>query len=652
TLTPSAPGNPLAVAADNQVTVSWGSVTTNVNPPGGPAAGLAGYRLYRSTDPTMAGEVLIANEFALPISETVGGGTSHTTQYVDNDANTLVGGGGPNNCQIYYYTVTVVDRCNTPSARSTVQSVKPDSTVSPGVTPPDNGKKPPTPTLTYLEAGDDTSVAILKWSVPAPSSSESIPVGVRIYYRVQGASGWTLSTDIPTPSLPATGEYIINGLASNTNYDVKVASYDDLGTGCGDETPSATGEVFTGACAPSLLPVKNANHLIYPGTTASGSPVPTDGTAVVGLLSATATRFITWVADPTDCTPDSSIFGDQGFDYKNPPAYGSVAYNNVVVPPTSAQVQFYINDPGPPAVSYTADARYGTAASGLNPGNVPFPNNSANIDYAPRYADGYYHFPNYLDSTHLDTSKFCDASYDFKVVAVDGEQYTAEATTRLAIKNGGIEVDTAKTVTSDITTVDDFHHIVRFGIKNSNSVLDLKLNKITLTWSNANAYLEKLEVLKVDKTTGLGNWEWTDITPSTRAGSGTEITLKSVLPLMKADTSNTDDEGYIRLTFKDSPAGIGPVTIFADMRALGVGTNETITILNLKQQDAAAPGTTCTTTTAGSVNVHRNPTIGGTVQNQPAADTVPSQTRAAKVVPAGQTVTVTTAVTAESGIPL
>ncbi|TPW11943.1 MAG: hypothetical protein FD129_1560, partial [bacterium] len=418
-------------------------------------------------------------------------------------------------------------------------------------------------------------------------------------------------------------------------------------TGCGDETPSAIGEIFTGACAPSLLPAKNGNHSIYPGTTASGSPVPTDGSAVVGLLSASATRFITWVADPTDCTPNSSIFGDQGFDYKNPPGYLEVAADLATM--TSAQVQFYINDPGPPAVSYTANTRYGTTATGTNTGNGPFPNNGANIDYAPRYADGYYHFPNYQDLTHLDTSKLCDASHDFKVVAVDGEQYTAEATTRVAIKNGGIEVDAAKTVTSDITTVDDFHHIVRFGIKNTNAVKDLKLNKITLRWSNPNAKLEKLEVLAADKTTVLGKWDSVGGTPAGRQEFGTVLTLNPVPTLMKASSTNTDDEGYIRLTFKDFS---GTVASGADMRL----TSETITILSLEYQDAAVPGTggPCTTTTAGSVTVHRNPTISvlNTVQDKPAENTAPSQTRAALVIPSGQSVTVTTQVTPESGVPM
>jgi hypothetical protein len=92
------------------------------------------------------------------------------------------------------------------------------------------------------------------------------------------------------------------------------------------------------------------------------------------------------------------------------------------------------------------------------------------------------------------------------------------------------------------------------------------------------------------------------------------------------------------------------------MREQGGLLEETITITKLEYQDGAASGTngTCPTTTAGSATVHMNPTIiaGDTVQNQPAANTVPSQTRAAKIVPSGQSTTVTTAVTAETGFPL
>ncbi|MBI3994941.1 MAG: prepilin-type N-terminal cleavage/methylation domain-containing protein [Nitrospirae bacterium] len=639
---PSPPPSPVADPDVNQVTVQWGQVLTYTDGTS-PVAGLAGYRLYRATLPDMSDQVMIANEFALPISEIVGGGTDHTIQYVDNDSNTIVAGSPspPLNCQIYYYQVTVVDQCSVESARSTAQSAKPDGTFTPGVTPPDNGRAPAPPVITYLEAGDDTSTVILGWAVPAPSASQSTPVGVRIYYRVEGAIPWTLWVDLPiAPPLPASGTQIITGLSTNTNYEIKVAAYDDVATACGDEAGSTIGDVFTGACAPRLEPAKQA-HRIYPGTAIAGVPVATDSSAVVGLLSPSADQYITWVVDPEDCTPDSSTFGDEGFDYNDPPGYTTVASTST----GSAHVQFYINDPGFP--DNKADTRYGTAATGNNPGNVFRATNDTNIDYAPRGGDDFYHFPSDpLNPLHLDTALFCDASYDFKVIGVDGEQYTASATTQLAIKNGGIEVDAAKGVTSDITTTDDFHHIVRFGIKNTNPVKDMKLNKITLTWKNLNAELEKLEVLKADKTTVLGKWDSSGGTPSGRVGTGTVLTLNPVPTLMKADGSGTADEGYIRLTFKNT---VGTITSSADMRAQNSATDEVITILNLDQQDAAALGSDgiCSTTTAGAVTVPRDPTLSAadTVQNQPAAFTALSQTRSDIIVPTGATVTVTTKTT-------
>lgn len=651
---PSPPPNPLGVPTDNQVSVTWGQVLTYTD--GTTAAGLAGFRLYRSQAANMSGAVTIANEFSLPISQILGGGVNQTTQYDDNAANTIVAGvpSPPLNCSTYYYQVSVVDQCNLESARSTVQSAKPNGSVSPGVTPPDNGKAPPSPTITSLEAGDDTAIAILTWAVDAPSASQSTPIGIKIYWREKGTLSWNPDPaypplDIPISSgLPATGKQVIPNLATNTWYDFYVSAYDDPATSCGDESASGISQVFTGACAPSLAPAKNANYSIFPGITTIGSPLPNDNSAEIGLLSSSKEEFLTWTAAPTDCTPDSSFFAAQGYDYTNPPAYDKVAFNAGTG--ISAHVEFYMNNVinGVPSADIKADTQYGKTATGTNTGNTLFPSNSSNIDYAPRGADKYYHFPtDPINSFDFDTAKFCDAQYDFKVIAVDGEQYVATATTRIEIKNGGIEVDSSKTVTSDIDTLDDFHHIVRFGIHNTNAAKDLKLNKITLLWDNNNAFLEKLEVLAADKSTVLGLWNSSGGTPAGRVGFGTQLTLNPIPTLKKAGTAGNADQGYIRLTFKDST---GSVTSSADMRALGTVANETITILSLDEQDAAASGTsgTCSAvTTAGSVVVQKNPAISAadTVQNQPAADTALSQLRGTVIVPAGKTVTVSTKTT-------
>jgi hypothetical protein len=644
TKTPSAPPNPLAKPSDNQVSLSWGQVVTYTD--GTTAAGLAGYRLYRATQADMSDQVMIANEFALPISQVVGGSTSYTTDYVDSDGSTLVGGSpaGPKNCQIYYYQVSVADQCNLESGHSTVQSAKPNGTVSPGVTPPDNGLAPPAPAITYLEAGDDTSNIIIGWAVPAPTSSQSAPVGVRIYYRVKGTSAWTMAVDLPfsTP-LPASGTQIVNDLTPNTTYDVKLAAYDDTATACGDETPSGVSSVFTGACAPHLDPADPA-HRIYPGIGIAGSYVATDGSAVLGLLSPSAQQYLTWVAAPTDCTPDSANFAAQGYDYKNPPAYHSVAYDSAKG--IAANVQFFINDSG--GADQTADVRYGTAATGVNPGNLVYPSNFLNFDAAPRGTDKFYHFPSDpISPSHLDTAMFCDAQYDFKVMAVDGEQYSASSTIPLTIKNGGIEVNPGVPVTSDISTVDDDHHIVRFGIRNTNAAKQFKLNKITLTWDNNFAFLQKLEVLTYDAPrTVIGQWDSTGGSPTGLAGIGTELTLNLVPTLQERGIPTNADKAYIQLTFKDST---GSVTSFLDMRSLSSAASETITINSLNYQDAAALGGAgvCTMTTAGSVAVRKYPLISAadTVQDQPSIDTIPKQSPGAIVLNTNNPVTVTTRVT-------
>lgn len=646
-LQPAAPGNAIATPADNQVNLSWGQVTSNID--ASPANDLAGFRLYRATLADMSDKILIADETTLTISQIFGGGSSQVTQYVDDDNFSFDASGnprGPNNCTLYYYQVTVIDRCALESPPATVTSEKKGGVFSPGVTPPDNGMAPFPPTIASLEAGDDTSTLHLQWyNVAGADATHSEPVGYRVYYASCGSDSncsapgpWVLWVDVPYD--PTAAPYIqnINGLVQNTWYTVRIASYDAVAD-CNNEAYSTPGKVFTGACAPKIR-----THKVVPGISSSGSSVPEDGSAVIGTLSPTTQdRYVTWVADPTDCTPTSANFDAPGFDFNNPPAYNTVAQ--------TAHVQFYLNDPSGPDTQ--ANTRYGTGTTGTNTGNASHLTNAGDhIDWAPRGSDdSYYHFPNDPISTlHIDTGKFCNAQLDFKARAIDGEAFAAERTIPVTVKNGGIEVDPSVTVTSDITTSEDFHHIVRFGIQNTNPILDLKLKKITLEWTNNNAFLDRVEVVASNKVTVLGSWNSATGSPAGLAGIGTELTLNPVPTIQKAGGS---DKAYLRLTFKDS---LGTITTGADMRRPGTTALETVTIARLEQQDAAASGTTgtCAVTTAGSAAVHKNPAIrpASTVQDQPSLNTATSITPGAIVATTNGTVTVSTKVTPESGFPL
>ncbi len=622
--TPAAPGNATATPADNQATVHWGQVLTNTD--GTEANDLVGYRLYRSTNSDMSGAVLIADEFKLSISQIFGGGTNHITEYVDNNANTFLASPpttGPVNCQIYYYQVSVVDSCNLEGARTSL----------PGVRPPDNGKAPGAPTITRAAAGDDDLTIVLNW---APASVNPSPVsGYKIYYGTTPGGPYTGTSTVAgmnspiTISDPAILSYSIHGLDKTRTYYVKIAAFDDVAV-CADETLSSESVVTSNACSPRLF--SPGGFYVFPGQTTFAPPLSPPmvhaNNDPVGLKSSDGNRYVTWAADPVDCDPDSSNFARNGFDITPQP------------PNTNPKVTFKIaKDVNGVRTDFTADVVYGSGPLG---GVVSAPRN---------ILSGYYVFPIYTSTVDLDTTKFCNVEHDFKAIADDGEGNVQTETIALTVNNGGIEVDSSVTVTSDITMVDDTHHIVRFGIKNTNAILDLKLNKITLTWQNNNAYLEKLEVLKADKTTVLGKWE-VGGTPVGLAGIGAELTLNPVPTIEKADPSDSDDEAYIRLFFKNSG---GAVSGNIDMRKLGGASEETITITRLEQQDAAATGTSgiCPVTTAGFVNVHMNPTISipDTVQNQPNPNTTPSQTPGTWIVPTGD-VTVTTQVTPQTGFPL
>ena len=641
-ITPAEPASAQAVPSDSQVTIDWGEVFKNVD--NSDANDLVGYRLYRSA--SSGPMTLIADEYALPIRLVVGGGqNTQTTHYEDNNYNTFSGGApaGPINCSVYSYQVTVVDNCGKESAPKMATTIKPDGTSSTGVLPPDNGKLPPAPTMT-LVAGDDSSSILVNWAVPAAGPGESTPVRVEILYHRNGTTGgWSTPLDIPLSTLPATGQQIINGLDTSEDYEFYVVSYDDLITSCGD-SKIAKDHISTDACAPRLDPLKQA-HRIYPGVATSGTPLPSDGSAQIGYLSPSLQQYMTWLVDPEDCTPDSTNFGDQGFDYSDHPTYVVVASN--------AQVKFYINDPGGSDQLASAPNRYGLSNTGGNPGNSSFPNNSANVDYSPRGGDLFYHYPfDPIKPGHLDSTLLCDGAYDFKVTAQDGELYTSSSTLRVQVKNGGIELDTSKAVTTDISTSDDDHHYVRLGIKNSNPLVDYKLIKISLKWDNSSALLSSLQVFAADKTSLIGSWDQATGTPAGRAESGTELTLTLVPTLLKADPVGTGDDAYLVVKFVDSS---GSVTSPVDMRDQNSASAGSISMIRHEQQDVnAAAGDVCAVTTGGSVTVRQNPKIvpSLTVQDKPSANTAPTTVPRILISPSGGYVTVKTDVVQNTVTPV
>jgi type IV pilus assembly protein PilW len=617
---PAGPTNALAIPADNQVTIEWGAVTNESD--------IKGYRLYRNTTNDFSTASLIADQGLLGQQDTTSG-VSATTQYVDNAANTPAPNGGPVNCQKYYYWITTVDACaagiepppaGSMSAPVAVQSLQPDSSYQNYVTPPDNSKSPPTPTITQLVAGDDTSTIIIDWSVNYVSGgSNSLPSQVTILWRPQGTSDWLLTNPNvghvthpldPAGPWPATGEEVENGLSSNTVYEVKVVTEDDAAS-CSDSTSSAVGTISTAACAPRYRGWDSDPNLlgnkIMPGINSTGTPIKaydTIGSDPTITPSSNQNQFVTWAVDPIDCTPTSAFFDSPGFDYSNPPAYDIVADN--------AQVQFYINPAG--GGDNPANNAYGTGASGVNTGNSTFPSNSGdNVDHAPRSADGFYHFPVYpLDASHLDTSALCDGDYEFKTLIQDGELYNATNTLPLTIKNGGFGLDGTVAVLSDLNTRQDIHHIVKFGVENTSSTLDYQMNTITLTWTKLSAVLNAV-VVKDDSGGVIGKWDYLTGTPAGRQGIGSQITLNPA-PVLASGA-----KGSIELYFSKSD---GSLDSTVDMR------NGKVTILELEREDVVT-GNTCTiqpTGGQGDVKIPYDPEIDPTniFQDQPTVAFVPT----------------------------
>ena len=349
-LKPSSPTNATATPASNQVTVTWGPVTES---------DIVGYRLYRNTVNDPASAALIADENTLTAVLTTSG-PDHVTQYIDNAINTEAG--APLDCNLYYYWVSAIDSCvggdpvNGESDLAEVKATNPATGLpEPGVTPPDNDKLPPTPTITSLQAGDDTSTILIDWAVPAPSTSQSTPVKVTVYWRPLGTTTWDPAidpavgfeeVDLTAMTLPASAQIIVNGLVFNTTYEVKATTEDaQPPDDCGNQVDSSVSSISTGACAPRFRGFPDSifalGHKVMADIGAFGSPIsPYDeiGTDPDITPSTNQNRYMTWVVDPVDCTPTSGNFDDPGCDFSNPPDY------NIVADP--ARVEFYINDPG------------------------------------------------------------------------------------------------------------------------------------------------------------------------------------------------------------------------------------------------------------------------------------------------------------------
>ena len=620
---PSPPSAPKAVPDDNQVTVDWGKVTLNAID-NSTASDLAGYRLYRSFTDDSGTADLIADQFALPISKVVGGAPdNHTLLYVDNDVNTLTG--GPVNCTLYYYWVSVIDACNLESDKSAVLSKKSDGSNTPGVTPPDNGSGMGAPSISKGIAGDDDLTIIIEWDPPSGDTTNL--GGYEVHYGTTsgGPYNW-INTDSnlnsPISVNNSTTSITINGLDKTLTYYFKVAALDSL---CTLLNFSTEWPVSSNSCAPRLVQSPRTQsggpyggHYLFPGTAITGTPYA--NYATIGVNGTTGDQYVTWAPDPVDCEPESDNFGRVGFD---------------VSTSGSPQVTFKIERENPDLsfTEYAADLLYFGIDSGLD------------VVSAPRNASGYYHYPTWPTALHLDTTKFCNVRHNFKVTADDGEGNLRTAVIPVTVDNGDIEIDGAAIVTSDINTANDYHNVVRFKIRNTNTVLDLNLNKITLDWGTATAFVQKLEVLEFDYPHAvIGEFS------VKLEGRGAEIILTTVPTIMKAGTPGNKDQAYIQLTFTDNTES---VISSVDMRG------DTITINRLERQDKVeadlnTTNGTCNLVALGSAAVHQNPTISvaATVQDKPNLSTPPSKTPTDNIVSAGDEVTVTTEVTEESGFPL
>ncbi|HEY5648268.1 MAG TPA: prepilin-type N-terminal cleavage/methylation domain-containing protein [Nitrospiria bacterium] len=650
-LTPNPPTNALADPGDATVTVNWGQVTSNVDE--SDANDLAGYRLFRATQADFSDEVQLADETTLPITRVYGGGQSHTTQYVDNAVNSGAAG-GPLNCSTYYYRVSVVDNCGLESAPTAVTTILPDGSSGTAVTPPGNGQGPPKVIITEALAGDDTSSIIIRGVLPPKTGAETDPVAVRLYWRVRGDLSWPEGNTNPPAGgsieYPLTPEQIAgepfekiqSGLTANTWYEVKFVSLDDSSVDCGDSSDSTVFEIFTGACAPRLDAGHNASHQIFAGVGVSGIPLPNDNTAVIGLLSPLKENYMTWTAEPSDCSPDSSIFGPQGFDYKNPPDYTEVAEDGI----KSAHVAFDIIHPDTAIGEVDAHMLYGDQADGINPGNGLFGANSLNIDYAPRGGDGFYHFPtDPISPSHLNTMRFCDGRYEFKATAVDGEQFSVSSIIPVEIQNGGIEIDPEYLVTTDTVYNRDIHHIVRFGIHNTNPRVDFDLTKITFAWENLTTLLNSVTVRDYNNNP-IGRWSPGFASPSKQAGIGNEITFGNVPTLYGVNnaTATNPNKAIVTLDFRNA---FGSISLANEMRPdNNLGQYGEVSILSMVYNNIkpVIPGLgVCTPMNVGSFLIPNAPLFNSdqTRMDQPAPFTTVTQDVNARLVPGGVGVNIT-----------
>lgn len=602
---PPAPTGFQAVPGNNKVTLTWNPIDMSIEN----NRDVKGYRIYRDTtagftpndstnmiacERTKAGESLPTgcptgkNLLSTPDAEA---GWSSVTSFDDTTAV---------NCTKYYYIIKSVDQCNTLSLGSAVVNAA----------PPDNDKKPNTPSITSLVAGNDTTI-IVNWTLaydPA-DTTHSAPDRFRVYYKISNASIWDQLADIPISltGFPQTltGNATLNGLQTNKPYDVKVSALDAM---CGNEAPSTPGTVSTVVCAPLITWGTRGGHFIYPGINATTGPLTQFSKVGTDPDTVANSRFITWVVDPLDCTADSNNYDRQGFDYNNPPDYTTGW-------PTPAQVEFYINNSG---------ALVNTPAN--SPYNEPL---MTHIDTAPRglTTEIYYHWPitypySATAPTHIDTTRLCNGQKDFKIRAMDGVQNSAENTIILEIKNGGIVHNSSQVTITNITTPDDFHNEVKFGLRNSSTTKDLKVTKMTLSWTNTLVNLKKIEVLDSNNLV-IGLFEDTNLatTPPVETTSGTEVTLTTI-PNIPINSTAT-----VRVTFtKDD----GSVPSTADMRG------KSLTLNSVSFQDNADLNFNCTSTgLAGlaTLALSAEPVIGGVVQDKPFLSTTASTTPGLVVAP-------------------
>lgn len=598
---PNPPVNFQATPGNNQVTLSWNPIDTSI----ASNRDVKGYRLYRGTtsDFTPSSSNIIACERLKSGDAAVAGcinnllstadaeaGWSSVTSFVDATAA---------NCTKYYYKIRSVDLCLLESSDSTTVNA----------TPPDNDKAPNTPVITSLVAGDDTSSIIVSWALAYDpnDTTHSPPKIFRVFYKVTGTLTWAQwGADIPITLTGGvqtlTGSATLTGLSINTSYDIKISVFDDLVSMCGNESFD-TSFISTAACAPKITWGTRGGHFIFPGITTTGQPLANFTPVGIGSGTVANSRFLTWIVDPLDCQPDSSNYDRLGFDY---------IYPSSTLSP-NARVEFYINDLG---------SLVNTAA------NIPynFTGITQFVDPTPRSGDGYYHWPVYpLTNNHIDTTRLCNGFKEFKIRAVDGEAYTAENSVILEIRNGGIENNSLQPGITNITTPDDFHNQVIFGLKNSSTVKDLRITKMQLIWDNfpAVVFLKKIEVgsLVVFEDT---------VTPIDTA-SGTEVTLTTVPTILIGSTAT------VKVTFTMSD---GSVPSGSDMRG------RFILLSSISFQDNIDPGFNCSSLFPTLFVTSLEPMIGTVLQDKPAPGTTALTTPDPNLIVAANTpVTVSLPVT-------